>query len=207
MIFNDLRRLKSCLAGKVFLFSFLFWPSHIHAQKADSLLDFESAYPALKRVYHFENFYNLSSNNCDQVLVDTQGFLWIATGDGLNKFDGYKFSFYRNSLTDSGSISGNDITILFQDSFERLWVGTYGNGLNLFDREHDRFHRYRHDPKDSTTLIDNIIMAMFEDHRGGLWVWTRGGLNKVIREGDASAKFCRLQVGAFVEMKKLVVLR
>ena len=72
----------------------LFYPQGTLAQSVDSL-DFESKYPDLKRVYHFEYFsteQGLSSNDCRRLLVDKDGFLWIGTQDGLNRFDGHTFT-------------------------------------------------------------------------------------------------------------------
>jgi signal transduction histidine kinase/ligand-binding sensor domain-containing protein/DNA-binding response OmpR family regulator len=167
----------------------------LFAQSADSLLDFESRYPTLKREYHFEYFtteQGLSNNDCQIVLVDAQGYLWIGTMDGLNRFDGHTFTVYRNSPDDSTSISGNVISWLLQDRSRAIWVGTYSNGLNLFDRDQNKFIRCQFDPTDSMHLYDvqdMTIPAMYEDRNGRIWAWMFGSMTKIVRRSYSEDQF------------------
>ena len=85
----------------------------------------------------------LSESVVRAVLQDRDGFLWFATDDGLNRFDGYDFVVYKNDPEDPGSLSHSQISRLLEDRQGRLWVGTFSAGLNRFDRETGRFTRYR----------------------------------------------------------------
>jgi ligand-binding sensor domain-containing protein len=81
----------------------------------------------------------LSQNTVFATLQDHQGFIWIATEDGLNRYNGYDFNIYKHDTTVT-SLSGNQINALFETSDQQLWVGT-SDGLNIYDRRKDNFKR------------------------------------------------------------------
>ena len=56
----------------------------------------------------------LSQGMVNAILQDHYGFMWFATNDGLNRFDGYNFSIFKNNVEDSNSIAGNFIRFLFR---------------------------------------------------------------------------------------------
>ncbi len=134
----------------------------------------------------------LSQNSVFSLLEDSQGFIWVGTEEGLNRFDGYGFKIYNNDVNDSNSISYSIIWPLYEDHKERLWVGTRGRGLNLLDRKTDKFTRFRHDPNVENSLSNDVVLAIGEDEDGAIWVGTDNGLNKMILEnGSASLGFQR----------------
>ncbi len=71
------------------------------------------------------------------------GFLWVATKDGLNRYDGYNFKVFANNPFDSLSIAGNTINTLFEDSRGWLWLGVEGKGLDVYDPQTGHFHHIR----------------------------------------------------------------
>jgi signal transduction histidine kinase/DNA-binding response OmpR family regulator/streptogramin lyase len=67
---------------------------------------------------------------------------------------------------------------VMQDRKGRIWVSTWGGGLNLFDRTKETFSRFLNDPSDSFSISSNFVQKTFEDYQGKLWVATYyGGLN------------------------------
>jgi ligand-binding sensor domain-containing protein/signal transduction histidine kinase len=84
---------------------------------------------------------DLSNTHVSSILQDSRGFLWIATQDGLNRFDGYSISVYRNNPEDTTSLLKNLVLRLFEDSRGVLWVSTSTGGLHIYNRELDNFKR------------------------------------------------------------------
>lgn len=75
-----------------------------------------------------------SQNNVISITQDHYGFMWFATRNGLNLFDGIQFKVFQNEILNDKSLSNSTITTLFEDKLNNLWVGTY-KGLNKFDRK------------------------------------------------------------------------
>jgi ligand-binding sensor domain-containing protein len=80
----------------------------------------------------------LSNSLINTIFQDSRNYIWIATEDGLNKYDGIKFTIYRNEKNNINSLKNNYVRSLFEDSKGRFWVGCV-NGLMLYDRVNDSF--------------------------------------------------------------------
>ncbi|HTY57295.1 MAG TPA: two-component regulator propeller domain-containing protein [Bacteroidota bacterium] len=132
------------------------------------------------RSYSVEQGLSQSQVSC--ILQDREGFIWLGTQDGLNRFDGYSFKVYRQDPRDSLSISDDYINCLFEDSRGALWVGTYNGGLNRYVPERDGFVHFVRDTSRSASLSGNNVWSVSEDASGNLWVgvWG-GGLNRLSR--------------------------
>jgi ligand-binding sensor domain-containing protein/signal transduction histidine kinase len=130
----------------------------------------------------------LSHRTVTSVLQDREGFIWLGTRDGLNRFDGYGFAHYEHDPTDSGSLSNNQVKCLYQDRSGTLWIGTEG-GLNQLDKTTNRFTAYTHQPTKPHSLSDNAVLAIYEDRAGSLWIATYMGLNHLDRTTGKFALF------------------
>jgi len=136
----------------------------------------------------------LSDNFIRCLLQDHQGFLWIGTGDGLNRFDGYEFAVFKPDPNVAGTLSHNTIHALFEDSRQRLWVAT-SVGLNRFHPETQTFSVFLHRPGDPDSLSDDVINAIAEDGSGRLWIGTNGGLNLLDPETGRVRRIDRAESG------------
>lgn len=105
----------------------------------------------------------LSNPRVSCILQDSRGFLWIGTEDGLNRFDGYEVTVYRNNADDTTSLLKNVILRLFEDSRGVLWVSTSSGGLHIYNREQDNFKRL------SQYSFDCEITEFYEDD-SSIWV-------------------------------------
>ena len=81
----------------------------------------------------------LSSSFINQIYQDSDGFIWVATESGLNKFDGITFTQYLNTPNDSTSIKSNYTRCLLEADNNNLLIGFY-NGLMRYDKASDLFH-------------------------------------------------------------------
>ncbi|NQZ05793.1 MAG: response regulator [Algicola sp.] len=132
----------------------------------------------------------LSQNSVMSILQDHQGFLWFATQDGLNRYDGYSFKIFRHNPNDPHSISSNLITTLFEDSKGRLWIGTHGGGINRFNANTKRFDRFKHDDSDPKSLSNNNIRSIIQGSKDRFWIGTiGGGLNLFNESSDQFEHF------------------
>lgn len=129
------------------------------------------------RFSHITTDDGLSQSAIRFILKDRFGFMWFGTHDGLNKYDGYKFTVYRNNPKDSGSISSNSIQTIYEDKNGQLWIGSMTGGLSLYNREKDSFKNYHSVPANPGTITDNAVASIYEDNRGNFWVGTYSHLN------------------------------
>jgi PAS domain S-box-containing protein len=120
---------------------------------------------------------NSLGNNSVNAFFEENGFLWIATGGGLdryNKRDG-TFKHYVHDPLNKKSIGSDAVWCIVKDKQGNLWVGTWGGGLNRFDYTTETFEHYYNDPGDTTSIGSNNIFSVVEDSRGNLWIGTMGG--------------------------------
>jgi ligand-binding sensor domain-containing protein len=105
----------------------------------------------------------LSNNIIQCIIQDKNGFLWIGTENGLNRYDGYSFKIFKHDPTDPQSISHNYIRCLYEDPADSgnvLWIGTWGGGLNRYDAQTETFTRFMHHPDDTTSISCKPLPAL-----------------------------------------------
>jgi PAS domain S-box-containing protein len=149
-------------------------PSHfqnIHAQAGPARV-------TELRFTHLTTNDGLSQGYVTAILQDRLGFMWFATRDGLNRYDGNSFAVYKNSPNDPGSLSSNFIQDLIEDDHGDLWIAT-NTGLNKFDPTTERATRYLHDPSNPNSIGGAYVTSIARDGRGYLWFGTQAnGLDK-----------------------------
>jgi len=123
------------------------------------------------RAIHWSIYEGLSQGENYYVLKDVNGFLWIGTKHGLNRFDGSLFKIYYHDPHNNRTIAGNYINGLTEDSLHNVWIGSDG-GLSRYDIKADTFSNFLSDKNDGP----NHAMAPFWATKDkmyaleGLWI-------------------------------------
>lgn len=149
-----------------------------------SLLTFLGGNAQKNETFYFSNLNlkdGLSQISVLKIVQDSKGFMWFATRNGLNRYDGSEFTVYKHIPEDSLSLSDNNIISLIEDKNRNLWVGT-ARGLNKLDLKTNHIRQYS-DPKYGE-LARADIRSLFVDSRNRLWVGTSRGLYLYVREMD-----------------------
>ena len=123
------------------------------------------------RFAHLTTNDGLSQGYVTGILQDRRGFMWFATRDGLNRYDGNAFVVYKNNPNDPGSLSSNFIQGLIEDDHGYLWIAT-NNGVNKFDPTTECVTRYVHDTGDPNSVGGAYVTSIARDNRGHLWFGT-----------------------------------
>jgi len=126
------------------------------------------------RFKHLTNNDGLSQNLVLSIAQDKDGFMWFGTTDGLNKYDGYRFTVFQNQPNNPSSISSNYISSLFTDSNGKLWIGTDNGVVNIYNNESQSFQRISLPLKLSKSKNTQEISSIAQDKTGAVWVGTKG---------------------------------
>ena len=126
----------------------------------------------------FSQEHGLSNNQIHCVLQDKKGWMWIGTSQGVCRFDGYRFTVFKNDPDDSTSLKGNLVRVIYEDSKGQLYIGTENGGLNKFDRDKETFQHIFYNGQ-SAPLKDVSVTSIMEDHDGNLWVGTETNLYRI----------------------------
>ncbi|MBL0745795.1 hybrid sensor histidine kinase/response regulator transcription factor [Chryseolinea lacunae] len=107
---------------------------------------------------------------------DRSGTVWIGTKtNGLFRYSSItKVQRYVNIPNHPGSLSNNSVYSVYEDLNGNLWVGTYGGGLNLMNKDRGEFKRFT--TRDG--LVNDIVYGITEDHWNSLWITTPSGISK-----------------------------
>ncbi|MDX1699154.1 MAG: two-component regulator propeller domain-containing protein, partial [Melioribacteraceae bacterium] len=137
----------------------------------------------------------ISHNTVFSITQDSEKYLWFATMFGLIRYDGQNYVKYRTDPTNYNTLSDDDIVTVYEASDGRMWIGTFGGGINVFDKDSLKFKRYN---QDNPKLKDwsGIVWDIIEDSEKNIWLTTNNeGIIKIstldgsietIRNSDSS---------------------
>ena len=111
----------------------------------------------------------MPSSGVNAIVRDRDGYIWIATPDGLARYDGLGFRTWRHDPADPGSLPGNNVQALHVDARDRVWVATEGGGISMLDRDRGRFRHYRKATDPGIGSDDTWAIASDD---GALWFGT-----------------------------------
>ncbi len=124
----------------------------------------------------------LPSSGVVALARDHAGYLWIATNDGLARYDGVGFRVWRNVPGDARSLPGNTLQAMAIDERDRIWVSTEAHGLSVLDADRSGFRTFRMADHARMGSDDIWAIAIRGDE---VWFGTYGGGLHRLVESDA----------------------
>lgn len=141
------------------------------------------AQPYYFKHYQVEN--GLSNNTVYSCVQDKQGFLWLGTKDGLNRFDGYSFKTFRHDNSNKKSIGNNFIQTLYVDDQGVLWIGTAA-GIYRYNAEDERFIPIK-------TALGIGVRSIVKDRQNNYWFVGNGTVFRYQKNTDKLFSLRRFQ--------------
>ena len=141
-----------------------------------------AAVPEIPRFRVLGAAYGLPATTIPALSRDREGFLWLATWDGLARYDGVAFRVWRHDPDDASSLPGNIVQALHIDAQDRVWVATENGGLSVLDEKRSGFRHYR---KAAHPQMHSDDVFTITSHKGVVWFGSfDGGLNRLDERGQ-----------------------
>lgn len=125
-----------------------------------------------------KNIGSVSSNYIESIFQDSRGIMWLATANGLSRYNSEEENFltYRHSDKKPQSLLDNSVTTIAEDLDGHLWIGSK-KGLDRFDRASGEFHHHQNHPLHPESISSNTILSLLADRSGNFWVGGMQGVN------------------------------
>ncbi|MBC6695818.1 histidine kinase [Terrisporobacter mayombei] len=148
-------------------------------------ININTSYANIVENYNFKNITiedGLSQSTVETIYQDSKGYIWIGTNDGLDRYNGYEFKYYKHDKDDKNSIPNNYIVDIIEDKKGYIWVSTI-NGLSRINTDTDEVKNYLSD-KNNGNLSDNNLWQILYTTEGKFLVSSINGLNLYDEEND-----------------------
>lgn len=120
---------------------------------------------------HYKAEHGLSYNTVSSIIQDRNGFVWIATEGGLNRYDGYRFKTFMTSRDGNNRFESNSITCLLEADNGDIWIGT-DIGVYIFHPRTEHISKFIQKADD--VEIKSTVNNMVKDENGDIWMSTYG---------------------------------
>ena len=148
-------------------------------------ININTSYANIVENYNFKNITiedGLSQSTVETIYQDSKGYIWIGTNDGLDRYNGYEFKYYKHDKDDKNSIPNNYIVDIIEDKKGYIWVSTI-NGLSRIDSDTDEIKNYYSDKNNGNLSDDNLWQILYTTE-GKFLVSSINGLNLYDEEND-----------------------
>src|SRR6202046_583142 len=131
--------------------------------------------PATRPMYfeHLTMRDGLSMSTINSILQDSQGYIWLATEAGLNRYDGYTVRQFRRERGNEHGLASDYVWSIGEDAQGDLWLATEGGGVARWDRRTETFQQFRHDSQQPQSLASDGVRALLIDPKGLIWAGTK----------------------------------
>lgn len=143
-----------------------------------------AAVPQMPRFRLIDATSGLPSSSITAMAQDRAGYLWLATGDGLARYDGTGFQVWRHDPADPRSLAGNSVQTLYIDAQDRIWVSSESAGISVLDAARTGFRRFNHANQPRMSNDDVFVLT----GRGSeIWFGNYGGdVHRIDAEGHVT---------------------
>jgi signal transduction histidine kinase/ligand-binding sensor domain-containing protein/DNA-binding response OmpR family regulator/HPt (histidine-containing phosphotransfer) domain-containing protein len=130
--------------------------------------------PAVRPMYfeHLTTRDGLSQSTVNSILQDSLGYVWLATENGLDRYDGDSIREYRRERGNEHGLASDYIWSVAEDAHGDLWLATDGGGVARWDRRTEQFQQFRHDAHNPHTLASDAVRTLLIDAKGRIWAGT-----------------------------------
>lgn len=149
----------------IFLFCFVLVSNSLTAQK--------------QNLSFFLTMEGLPTYEVEKLYQDKEGYMWIATRNGLCRFDGYQLKIYKSNLYNPELLYDNRVSTITEDGNHNIWIGT-ANGLVVMDKRTGIFKKV-----EPGKLLNNNIQAILATKSNEVWIGTAGGLHRYVASKDS----------------------
>ena len=132
----------------------------------------------------------LSNNQVNCITQDNDGFIWIGTSDGLNRFDGYKVANFHQIPNEKNSLILNGVYSIDCDHKNNLWICT-SEGISYYQKQTGRFYNFRHNPSDNNSIANDEYANVYLADDNTSWITNVS----VLYHFDSLLHFKRIQPG------------
>jgi len=132
----------------------------------------------------YSTLQGLSQSSVLCIIQDKEGFIWMGTKDGLNRFDGYSFRHFRHDPGQASTISSNEIIALSLSPEGDLFIGTRGGGLNKYLTREGYFVRLT-----ELQTLDNTVTTILCSDNGLVYAGTSEGFFECTPEKNQANRY------------------
>lgn len=157
-------------------------------------INFSSIKVLASNINAYLNFNNITTNHglsqgtVEDIYQDSDGYMWFATNDGLNRYDGEDFKILKGDPSDKQTLWPGLVNGIVEDKDGYLWVGT-SSGLNKIDRKTLGVERIESGKGDNLKISNHNIWSIFKDSNETIWIGTEDGLNEYNYETKQFKKY------------------
>lgn len=129
----------------------------------------------------------LSQATVESILQDSRGYMWFATNDGLNRYNGYNFKVYRKERKSTKGLTSNYISKIIEDKQGFIWASAYG-GVNKIDVENETITQYVQG-EDKGNISNNNVNDILLTKDGRILIANYSGIDIYNEETDSFESF------------------
>ena len=154
---------------------------------------------------HFQKFdqaHNLTNSTIISHVQDHYGFIWFATQDGINRYDGNSIRHFKHDPTNPNSLINNTVHTIYEDQYKKMWIGTL-HGISRYNQETESFKNYILEEAEINSNTSNCINEFAENSLGDLYTASEDGF--IYRYDRSIDTFERINSPSFGKIKALEI--